>query len=157
MCLIQENQYYAMSLSLCNKSLSIPWVQVYTMSLSLYHIVYPWVTMSPSLYHHSKSIHCLLVYTMIPSQCLAPFEESLLNFSMYGFYISLPFIALWASMQWIGLDILTKVCAVMLVNTMNPSLYHTTRFREKSNSQWKKSNLTSERIPFQVRANPISH
>ena len=51
------------------ESKSIPWVQVYTMSLSLYHTSksISWIqvyTMSPRLHHESKSIPWVLFYTM---------------------------------------------------------------------------------------------
>ena len=66
--MVQEYQYYTIHKS---KSLSIPWVQVYTMSSGLYHESFN--TMSPFQYHKSTSVHkwrstpCVHVYNMSPS------------------------------------------------------------------------------------------
>ena len=130
-----------MSLSLNNESLFIPWVQVYTLSFCLYDIHttpyhIPYHIMYPILYHESKSIPGLQVYTLSP---------------LYQVFNSTPWIQ---------------------VNTMNQSLYHTLRFRKKSNftskqiqfqirtnhiSHWNKSHFTFEEIPFHIGTNSISH
>ena len=95
--------------------------------------------MSLYLYHESLSIPCIQVYTM--SQC--PYQESksiprvhintispcLYHACLYHESFSIPCIH---------------------VYSMNPSLYHTRRFR-------KKSNFTMQEIQFHIRTNPISN
>ena len=106
----------------------------------------------PILYHESKSIPWVLVYTMSPS--------------LYYEFQSIPWVLLYImypilyheskSIPWLQVYTLSPLYQVsksipwVQVNTMNPSLYHTIRFR-------KKSNFTSEQIQFQIRTNPISH
>ena len=78
----------------------------------------PWVqvyTVSPTLYHEPKFLPWAQVYTMSPSL----YHES-------------------------------KFIPWVQVNTMNPSLYHTRRFR-------KKSNFKVEQIQFHVERNPIAY
>ena len=107
-------------------------------------------TMSPSLYHEFKSIPRVLLYIMYTI--------------LYHKAKSIPWVFLYTmslkSIPWVQ------------VNTMNPSLYHTIRFRKKpiftmeeilfqirtnKISNQHESNFKSEQIKFQIRTNPISH
>ena len=75
--------------------------------------------MSPSLYHASKSIPCVQVYTIT------------LSLYLESFFI--PYLQVQVQ-----------------VDTINLSLYHTIRFRIKSN-------FTMKEIQFHIRTNSISH